>query len=188
MVLLKKAVNEATINWNSRLIKLEAAIKKEDKSQKKTENRSITISEILDEVMNSECNLNHLSEGHEITRHLSQHSLTSESEIANESIFENISDSELVQSRKCYPQAQSDITTDSDSDDNNVSNEQKSQLSTSQSDKKSVKTILSQFLPSSTPSAVIPVSYFHKSINFITTQFQLFCYFRIQLKVQNIMF
>lgn len=187
MVLLKKAVNEATINWNSRLIKLETAIKKEDKSQKKTESRSITISEILDEVMNSECNSSHLTEEHGITRHLSQQSLTSESEVANESVFENISDSDLVQSGKCYPQAQSDITSDSDSDDNNVSNEQKSQLSTSQTDKKTVKTIFSQFLPSSTPPAVIPVSYFQTYINLLTTQFPLFCHFRIQSKVQNIM-
>lgn len=157
MVLLKKAVNEATINWNSRLIKLEVAIKKEDKSQKKTDSRSTTISEILEELMNSELNSNHLTEEHEVTRHLSQHSLASESEIANESVFENIFDSDLVHSGKYYPQAQSDITTDSDSDDNNVSNEQKSQLSMSQTDKKSVKTILSQFLPSSTPSTVIPV-------------------------------
>lgn len=158
MVLLKKAVNEATINWNSRLIKLETAIKKEDKSQKKTDSRSITLSEILDEVMNSECNSSHLTEEHGIARHHSQQSLTSDTEVANESVFENIPDSDLAP--KCYPQAQSDITSDSDSDDNNVSNEQKSQLSTSQTDKKSVKTILSQFLPSSTPPAVIPVSYF----------------------------
>lgn len=171
MVLLKKAVNEATINWNSRLIKLETAIKKEDKSQKKTESRSITISEVLDEVINSECNLSHITEEHGITRHLSQQSLTSESEVANESIFENISDSDIVQSGKCYPQAQSDITSDSDSDDINVSNEQKSQLSASQADKKSVKTILSQFLPSSTPPAVILVSYFQVCTNLITIDF-----------------
>lgn len=41
--------------------------------------------------------------------------------------------------------------------DSNVPNEPKSQLSMSQTDKKSVKTILSQFLPSSTPPAIIPV-------------------------------
>jgi len=45
----------------------------------------------------------------------------------------------------------------SSSVDSNVSNEPKSQLSMSQTDKKSVKTILSQFLPSSTPPAIIPV-------------------------------
>lgn len=43
------------------------------------------------------------------------------------------------------------------SGDNSIQNEPKSQLSISQSDKKSVKNILSQFLPSSTPPAIIPV-------------------------------
>lgn len=121
MVLLKKAVSEATINWNSRLIKIEAAIKKEDKSQKKSESKSnSTMSEIIEEVMNSECNTSHyLIEEHGITSYLSQHSLASESEIAAEHDFENLNYSDAFHSGKCYlsvPQTQSDITTDSDSD------------------------------------------------------------------------
>ncbi|XP_025408093.1 putative 1-phosphatidylinositol 3-phosphate 5-kinase isoform X2 [Sipha flava] len=165
IVLLKKAVSETIINWNARLIKIETAIKKEDKSQKKSESKSNTISEVLEEVMNSECYSNHyFIEEHSITSHLSQHSLVSDSEIAAEHDFENLNDSESYHSEKCYltvPQAQNDVGTDSDSDavddyDNNVHNEHKSQLSISQTDKKSVKTILSQFLPSSTPSAIIP--------------------------------
>lgn len=120
MVLLKKAVSETIINWNARLIKIEAAIKKEDKSQKKSETKSSTISEVLEEVMNSECNSSHyLVEEHGITTHLSQHSLISDSEIAAEHDFENLNDSESYHNEKCYltlPQAQSDITTDSDSD------------------------------------------------------------------------
>lgn len=120
MVLLKRAVSEATIRWNSRLIKIEAAIKKEDKSQKKSESKSNT-SDILEEVMNSECNYsNHyLIEEHGVTSHLSQHSLASDSEIASEHDFENLNDSDTCLGGKCFlsvPQAQSDITTDSDSD------------------------------------------------------------------------
>jgi len=120
MVLLKKAVSEATINWNSRLIKIETAIKKEDRSQKKSETKSNTMSEILEEVINSECNSSHyMIEEHSVTSHLSQHSLTSESEIATEHDFENLNDSDVFHSGKCYlsvPSTQSDITTDSDSD------------------------------------------------------------------------
>lgn len=123
IVLLKKAISETTMNWNSRLIKIEAAIKKEDKSQKKSETKSSTISEILEEVMNSECNLTqYVIEEHgisSITSHLSQHSLASDSEIATEHDFENLNDSESYHSGKCFltvPQAQSDVTTDSDSD------------------------------------------------------------------------
>lgn len=120
MVLLKKAVSETTINWNSRLIKIEAAIKKEDKSQKKSETKQSTLSEVLEEVMNSESNSSHyVIEEHGITSHLSQHSLASDSEIAAEHDFENLIDSESYHSGKCFltvPQAQSDVTTDSDSD------------------------------------------------------------------------
>jgi len=193
MVLLKKAVSEATINWNSRLIKIETAIKKEDKCQKKSENKSNTMSEVLDEVMNSEyISSQYLIEEHGVSSYLSQHSLTSESEIATDHDFENLNDSDVCHSGKNYlsiSHAQSDITTDSDSDavdecqyhrinlfklfqylhksfgnsfvivENNVPNEPKSQLSTSQTDKKSVKTILSQFLPSSAPTAIIPVCF-----------------------------
>lgn len=120
-MLLKRAVSEATINWNSRLIKIEAVIKKEDKSQKKSETKSVTaVSEILEEVINSEFNTSHyLIEEHGITSHLSQHSLASESEIAAEHDFENLNDSDVFPNEKCYltvPQVQSDITTDSDSD------------------------------------------------------------------------
>lgn len=118
IVLLKRAVNEATINWNSRLLKIEAAIKKEDKSQKKSESKSNTMSDVLEDVMNSECNSNYyLAEEHGITSHPSQHSLASESEIAVEHDFLN--DSDMFRSEKCYlsvPPAQSAITTDSDSD------------------------------------------------------------------------
>lgn len=118
MVLLKRAVNEATMNWNSRLLKIEAAIKKEDKSQKKSESKSNTMSEVLEDVMNSECNSNYnVAEEHGITSHPSQHSLASESEIATEHDFLN--DSDVFHSGKCYssvPPAQSAITTDSDSD------------------------------------------------------------------------
>lgn len=164
MALLKRAVSEAAINWNSKLIKIEAAIKKEDKSQRKSETKSNNLSEVLEEIINFECDSNrYVIEEHNITSHLSQHSLVSESEIAAEHDFENLNDSDICQSEKCYlsvPQAQSDITTDSDSDaiddfDSNVPNEPKTQLSMSQNDKKSVKTILSQFLPSSTPPAII---------------------------------
>lgn len=120
MTLLKRAVNEATINWNSRLIKIEAAIKKEDKSQRKSETRTNNLAEVLEEVMNFECDSSrHVIEEHCITSHLSQHSLVSESEIAAEHDFENLNNSDIYQSEKCYlsvPQVQSDITTDSDSD------------------------------------------------------------------------
>lgn len=120
IVLLKKAVSEASINWNSRLIKIETVIKKEDKSQKKSENKTNSISEMLEELINSECNSSHcVVEEHGVTSHPSQQSLTSDSEIAAEHDFENLNDSDLFQSRKCYlslPPTQSDITTDSDSD------------------------------------------------------------------------
>lgn len=120
MVLLKKAVSEATINWNSRLIKIEAAIKKEDKSQKKSETKSNTLSEVLEEVINSEYLSSHnLIEEHGVSSYPSQHSLASESEIASEHDFENLNDSDMCHSGKSYssaPHAQSDITTDSDSD------------------------------------------------------------------------
>lgn len=117
IVMLKRAVSEATINWNSRFIKIEAAIKKEDKSQKKNETKS-NMSEILEEVINSECNSSYyLIEEQGITSHHSQHSLASESEIATEHDFENLNDSD--NSGKFYlsvPHTTSDITTDSDSD------------------------------------------------------------------------
>jgi len=120
MALLKRAVSEAAINWNSKLIKIEAAIKKEDKSQRKSETKSNNLSEVLEEIINFECDSNrYVIEEHNITSHLSQHSLVSESEIAAEHDFENLNDSDIGQSEKCYlsvPQAQSDITTDSDSD------------------------------------------------------------------------
>lgn len=116
--MLKRAVSEATINWNSRFIKIEAAIKKEDKSQKKNETKTNTMSDILEEVINSECNASYyLNEELGITSHHSQHSLASESEIASEHDFENLNDSD--NSGKCYlsvPNTTSDIITDSDSD------------------------------------------------------------------------
>jgi len=120
MVLLKKAVSEVSINWNSRLIKIEAVIKKEDKSQKKSDTKINSMSEILEEVINSECNSSHyIIEEYSVTSHPSQQSLTSDSEIGAEHDFENLNDSDLFQSGKCYlsvPPTQSDITTDSDSD------------------------------------------------------------------------
>lgn len=120
MVMLKKAVSEATINWNSRLIKIEAAVKKEDKSQKKSETKSNTLSEVLEEVINSEYLSSHdLIEEHGVSNYPSQHSLTSESEIAAEHDFENLNDSDVCHGGKSYssaPHVQSDITTDSDSD------------------------------------------------------------------------
>jgi len=120
MTLLRRAVSEATINWNSKLLKIEAAIKKEDKSQRKSETKSNNLSEVLEEIMNFECDSSrYVIEEHNITSHLSQHSLVSESEIAAEHDFENLNDSDICQNEKCYlsvPQAHSDITTDSDSD------------------------------------------------------------------------
>jgi len=120
MALLKRAVSEAAINWNSKLIKIEAAIKKRDKSQRKSETKSNNLSEVLEEIINFKCDSNrYVIEEHNITSHLSQHLLVSESEIAAEHDFENLNDSNICQSEKCYlsvPQAQSDITTDSDSD------------------------------------------------------------------------
>lgn len=120
MVLLKRAVSEATINWNSRFIKIEAVIKKEDKSQKKSESKSNTMSELLEEVINAECNSSHyVTEEHGVSSYSSQQSLTSDSEIAADHDFENLNDTDLFPSGKCYlttPPAQSDITTDSDSD------------------------------------------------------------------------
>lgn len=117
--MLKKAVSEATINWNSRLIKIETAIKKEDKSQKKSESKSSTTSEVLDEVMNSEYISSHFIEEHSVLSYQSEHSLASDSEIATDHDFENLNDSDMYQSGKNYSSishAQSDITMDSDSD------------------------------------------------------------------------
>ncbi|XP_050432860.1 putative 1-phosphatidylinositol 3-phosphate 5-kinase isoform X2 [Adelges cooleyi] len=167
IVLLKKAVCEAILNWNSRLLKIDAAIKKEDKSQRKSETKSSNMSDILEEVMNFENATSQLCvdvEEYGVACHTSQQSLASESEIAADHDFDNIQDGDTIRGDKCFlsvPQAQSDITTDSDSDavddyDNNLHNEPKSQSSMSQSDKKSVKTILSQFLPSSAPPTIIP--------------------------------
>lgn len=120
MVLLKKAVSEATINWNSRLLKIETAIKKEDKAQKKSEGKSNTMSEVIDEVINSEyVSSQYLIEEHNVSSYPSQHSLASESEIAVDHDFENLNDSEIYQTGKNYSSVshgQSDITTDSDSD------------------------------------------------------------------------
>lgn len=106
LVLLKRVVYEAIINWNSRLVKIEAAVKKDDKTQRKSESKSNTMSEILEEILNCES-------------HLWQHSLASASEIAVGHDFENLNDSALIVSGKCYlsvPHTRSDITTDSDSD------------------------------------------------------------------------
>lgn len=120
MVLLKRAISEAIINWNSRLLKIEAAIKKDDKYQRKSENKSNNMSEVLEEVINSECNSsNYVMEEHGVASHLSQNTLSSDSEIAAEHDFENVIDSDLFHSGKCYLTmlpGQSDITTDSDSD------------------------------------------------------------------------
>lgn len=119
LVLLKRAINEFTINWNSRLLKIEAALKKDDKSQKKSESKSNTISEVIEEILEFEINSNHYQvEENNITSHLSQHSLASESEVAFDHDFEHLNDSDMSLSGKCYlsvPHTQSDLT-DSDSD------------------------------------------------------------------------
>ncbi|KAF0739480.1 putative 1-phosphatidylinositol 3-phosphate 5-kinase [Aphis craccivora] len=125
MALLKRAVSEAAINWNSKLIKIEAAIKKRDKSQRKSETKSNNLSEVLEEIINFKCDSNrYVIEEHNITSHLRQHLLVSESEIAAEHDFENLNDSDICQSEKF---------------DSNVPNEPKTQLSMSQNDKKKIQ-------------------------------------------------
>ncbi|VVC36576.1 Hypothetical protein CINCED_3A016117 [Cinara cedri] len=164
LVLLRRAINQAIINWNSRLLKIEVALKKDDKSQKKSEFKLNTMSEVLEEIMNFETNSDHYMEGNNITSVLSQNSLTSESEEAFEHDFENLNDSDMSFSGKCklfVPHTRADMTTASESYalndcDNNLSNEPKSQITLPQTDKKSVKTILSQLLPSSTLPTIIP--------------------------------